>query len=352
MWIDNPVHKEDLDSVCGNQLICWDDFREKSFLITGATGLIGQTIVNVLTYANIRKQLNLRIYTLVRNIQKAKELFKEQIGNGNCINLIEGTIEQLPDLPSKMDYIIHGASITSSLDFIHHPVEVNKTAFYGTDNILEYARKIGITKMVYLSSMEVYGSPSKGEKVKEDNTGKLQPTVIRNSYPLGKQMCENLCCSYASEFGVPVCIARLTQTFGPGIRYDDKRVFAEFARCAIEKKDVVLKTRGETERQYLYTTDAVSAILLLLISGNIGEAYNVANEETYCSIAQMADTVAEISGIGVRYDIQNTSQFGYANTLYMNLDTTKIKELGWEPTRNMQEMYRRLICVMENSEQK
>ena len=98
MWIDNPVHKEDLDSVCGNQLICWDDFREKSFLITGATGLIGQTIVNVLTYANIRKQLNLRIYTLVRNIQKAKELFKEQIGNGNCINLIEGTIEQLPDL--------------------------------------------------------------------------------------------------------------------------------------------------------------------------------------------------------------------------------------------------------------
>lgn len=350
MWIDNPIFLEDMISICDNESVYWDLFREKSFLITGATGLIGQTVVGALAFANIKKCLHLKIYALVRNLPKARSLFNKQITDGKCIILKEGTIEDLPKLPTTMDYIVHGASITSSLDFVQHPVEVLQTAIRGTSNILEYAQAAQITKMVYLSSMEVYGYPQKGEKVKESEIGAFQPTVIRSSYPLSKQACENLCCAYASEYKVPVCIARLTQTFGPGVRYDDKRVFAEFARCAIEKKNIVLKTKGETERSYLYTGDAVSAIILLFTQGQSGEAYNVANENTYCSILQMAKTVAKSHGLKVCFDYQDPQQLGYASTLYMDLDTSKMKTIGWKPIRDLEAMYYRLILTMKYME--
>lgn len=185
--------------------------------------------------------------------------------------------------------------------------------------------------------METYGTPKKGIRITEENCGQFDTTTIRNCYPLGKQVCENLCCSYFSEYGVPVKIARLTQTFGPGVSYDDGRVFAEFARCAIERRNIVLKTKGETERSYLYTGDAVSAILTILLKGENGQAYTVANEETYCSIYEMASLVAGKYGIQVEIQEQDIASQGYANTLYMNLDTAKLQKLGWKPQVGLEE---------------
>ena len=203
------------------------------------------------------------------------------------------------------------------------------TALKGTENILELAKAKKVSGMVYLSSMEVYGHPEKGHKVTEDEIGALSPLDIRNSYPISKIQCESLCFAYAKEYGVPAMSIRLTQTFGPGVNYNDGRVFAEFARCVIEKRDIVLKTKGETERSYLYTADAATAILTVLLKGEPGQAYNAANEDTYCSIAQMAEMVAKQGGVKVRYDIQDEVGNGYPKALYMDLDTEKLKALGW-----------------------
>ena len=194
--------------------------------------------------------------------------------------------------------------------------------------------------------MEVYGTPEKGMRIKESDSGSFDPAKIRNCYPLGKIVCENLCCSYVKEYNVPVKTARLTQTFGPGVDYKDSRVFAEFARCAIEHRDIVLKTKGETQRDYLYTADAVSGILTILLKGECGQAYTVANEDTYCSVYEMARIVAETYGIGLRVQEQDVLKQGYADTLYMDLDTEKIKRLGWRPTVGLSEMYRRMIEAM------
>jgi dTDP-glucose 4,6-dehydratase len=79
---------------------------------------------------------------------------------------------------------------------------------------------------------------------------------------------------------VSVVITRLCQTFGAGVAYDDNRVFAQFARSVIEKKDIVLRTKGETYRNYCYTRDAVVALFLLLCKGRAGEVYNIANFDT------------------------------------------------------------------------
>ena len=157
----------------------------------------------------------------------------------------------------SVDYIIHGASATSSKYFVSNPVETIYTALDGTSNILKFATEKKINGMVYLSSLEVYGTPEKdADLITENDYGYIEPLSVRSSYSEGKRMVECLCASYAHEYSVPVKIARLSQTFGPGVAYEDGRVFAEFARCALEQRDIVLHTQGHTVRSYCYTKDA------------------------------------------------------------------------------------------------
>lgn len=173
----------------------------------------------------------------------------------------------------------------------------------------------------------------------------------RNSYPIAKIACEALCYSYWSQYNVPIVILRATQTFGPGVKYDDGRVFAQFMRCAVEKTDIILKSEGLTERQYLYTADAVSAILTGMLKGGSGESYSVANPKTYISIRDMAQVVADTIAKGtikVQFDIsEDIEKLGYAATLYMDLDVSRMMNLGWKPEIGLQEMYERMIRGIE-----
>lgn len=328
MWIGSSAYKEDMEHICSACYIPWEKLRGATILITGATGLIGFTLVHGLMYANRNKELNLTILALVRNVERAKQRFDGLLQEG-ILRLIVGSVEKLPEITDTIDYVVHGASQTASKVFIQKPVETIQTALHGTENLLELAKKKNVKSIVYLSSMEVYGYPLKGHKVKEDEIGALSPLELRNSYPLSKQQCESMCCAYSSEYGVPAKIVRLTQTFGPGVNYNDSRIFAEFGRCVLEKRDIVLKTKGETERSYLYTADAVTAILTVLLKGQDGQAYNAANEETYCSIAEMARKIAEQGGIHVQFELQDEGLLGFPRTLYMDLDCSKLRKLGW-----------------------
>ncbi len=342
--IKNEIIKEDLENICSAEFIDWERLREKTVLVTGATGLIGSTVVNALLYANEKRGLDLTVLALVRDINKAEQKFSV----GKSLKLIVGTVENLPQIDGKVDFIIHGASQTASKAFIEQPVETIITAFEGTLNLLKLARNKSCEGMVYLSSMEAYGHPEKGHKVTETDAGALSSLDIRNSYPIGKQQCEALCAAFASEYGVPVMIARLTQTFGPGVDYNDNRIFAYFGRCILEKQDIVLKTNGETERDYLYTADAAAAILTVMLSGKPGDAYNLADEDTYCSIAEMAYMLAKKAEIKVNFDIQDAAANGYLSTLYMDLDTSKLKSLGWRVLYpgGLSEIYERMIACM------
>ena len=313
-----------------------------TYIITGATGLIGGALVESL----LAKSGN-KLILPVRNVQKAERRFGQNrqivyIGH----DFLSGS--QL-DIQGNVDYIVHAASMTSSRDFVSRPVDVINTAISGTLNMLELARNKKCEGFIYTSTMEVYGAPETDEKIFESSATNLDTMSVRSSYPESKRVCESLCASYASQYGVPAKVLRLTQTFGPGVRYDDGRVFAEFARCAIEKRDIVLHTKGETCRSYLYTADAAAAILTVLAFGEVGEAYNAANEETYCSIYEMAQMVANECAAGditVRIEAEDASKFGYAPVLHMNLDTFKLRSLGWEATVGLKDQFDRMICCM------
>ena len=322
------------------------DFNGKTILITGATGLIGSNVVKTL----LQSGDTARILAVIRSTEKADRIFADYVGDARLQYVICEDIAKLPVVDGQVDYIIHAANPTSSQYFVNNPVETMQTAINGTSRVLELARQKQVSGMVFLSTMEVYGTPVKGTKVDESQVGAFDSVNARNCYPLSKLACENLCYGYSQEYGVPVMIARLTQTFGPGVEYNDGRVFAEFARCAIEGRNIVLKTKGLTERCYLYTQDAVDAILTILTAGEPGQAYTVANEDTYCSIYEMASLVADHYGIAVEIQEQDVAKQGYAGTLYMDLDTSKLHALGWQPQVGLVEMYERMIEDMKRGD--
>ncbi|RHB40481.1 NAD(P)-dependent oxidoreductase [Enterocloster aldenensis] len=323
-------------------------FEEKTIFVTGATGLIGKTIIKTLLEYNSISKKKIRIIAGVRNLDKAYKIFSKY--NQNDLEYLVADLYNLKPFKLNIDYIIHAASQTSSKAFISEPVETIITAIKGTRNVMEIARANNVLGVVYLSSMEVYGSPSTDNKIDESYSTNLNTMAIRSCYPESKRMCENLCASYFSEYQVPVMIIRLTQTFGEGVEYNDSRVFAEFARCVIERRNIQLNTKGQTKRSYLYIQDAVDAILTVLINGKPCEAYNAANENTYCSIYDMACMVArECAEERITIEIceSDISKFGYAPILHMNLDTSKLKSLNWTPSVDLKEMFSRMINDMK-----
>ena len=299
-------------------------------LVSGSTGLIGAAVVRALAARGDR------VLAAARNVAKARKMFAGVSG----IEVVEWDVAHPAKLPGDVDRIVHAASETASKAFVERPDEVRRIIVEGTRHALSLAAEKKAMAMVFLSTMEVYGVPDK-DPVTETDFGFLDPDSVRSSYPLAKLEAERLC----RESGLPVSIARLTQTFGPGVVRGDRRVFAQFAESVLEGRDIVMHTEGRTCRCYCYVDDAVSAILTLLEKGVPGEAYNVANPATYCSIREMAETLcAAHPPCRVAVDLAGAAGKGYAPEFKMRLSTDKLEALGWKPRVGLMEAYERMIA--------
>ena len=342
----DPVLQEDLEGIAEGSCPL-EVYAGTTILVTGATGLIGSQIVKALACANRKKDLQIRILALARSREKAQKVFGRLLDRGDVV-FVQGDVNQELVVEEPVDYIVHGASATSSRYFVTNPVETIRTALDGTRHVLELGQNKQVKGMVYLSSLEVYGVPDGGlNSVKEEDYGYIDPLSVRSSYSEGKRMAECLCVAYADEYQVPVKIVRLSQTFGAGVAYEDGRVFAEFARCVIEKRNIVLHTAGNTLRTYCYTADAVNGILTVLARGEKGQAYNISNKDTGVTIREMAEIVCHTfpeSGIAVTFDMPADLQsYGYNPEMVIRLNTDKLEQLGWRAQVSLPEMYRRMI---------
>lgn len=343
------VLEEDFDKITKRD-ISWDALRNSSFVITGATGLIGSLIVKYLLYANRTMNFSANIYAVVRNVEKADKIFAEEKTDALTYVVADLTKEKV-NCEGDCDYIVHAAAVTASKVMVSDPVGTICTSIDGTEKMLQLAVEKKAKAFIYISSMEIYGQPTVGGKTAEKDLGYVDIENVRSCYPEGKRMCECLCTAYAAQYGVNVISARLAQTFGAGILPTENRVFAQFARSVMRGENIVLHTTGESEGNYVYTADAIAAIMTLLVKGKAGEAYNIANEDSHITIRNMAELVArEIAGekIQVVIDIPEDSvSLGYAPPVKMWLDASKMRELGWKPEIGLVEAYKRMICWMK-----
>lgn len=340
----------DMQQIASDVNIPWDRLRDSTVLITGATGTIGSAIVRALYAANQQHKLNIRILALGRNQDKAKSLIEVYDAQ-----FISQDICEPIAVDSPVEYIFHCAAVTSSREMVSNPVDVIKTSLNGTFHVLDLAKAKRVQSMVYLSSMEVYGITGPAlSSVREGDLGYIDLKNPRSCYPESKRMCENLCNSYFSQYDVPVKIARLAQTFGAGSDKDDPRVFAQFSRSVIAGEDIVLHTLGNSRGNYCYSSDAIRGLMLLLLRGESGEAYNLANPDASVTIREMAEIVAgEICGgrVSVVIDLPaDAACRGYAPDVTLRLNTDKIMRLGWQPVYGLPEMYRRMLADWKENE--
>jgi len=321
-----------------NELLNYD-LSGKSFLITGANGLIGSYLVDYLDFVGAN------VYAMSRSIEKLKKRFQ----NKTNVKLIEQDLNEPINIDIAFDYVIHTASNSHPLAFSKDPVGTMKTNLFGTINLLEHIKNRG-GKFLYLSSGEVYGNNIDHDFTEED-LGIVDTKIARSCYPESKRAAETLCVSYNAQYGVDVNVTRLCYVYGPTITDDNSRADAQFLRNALDNKDIIMKSKGEQKRTYCYVADAVSALLYILLNGENAQVYNIANPNSIVSVAQYAKTLADIAKVNLKFELPDEVEAkGYSKQADSILSAQKLINLGWEPLYNIEQGLNNTIKIKRELE--
>lgn len=349
---ENDLYKEDVDYVAELELP-WEKFQDRSILISGATGLVGSFLVDVLMRKN-EDGLNCTVYALSRNAQKASDRFSKWNSNP-LLKFIPYDITQsfVRDDIGVVDYVLHMASNTHPLQYSTDPIGTITTNIIGVQNMLEFAVAHHATRFAFTSSNEIYGE-NRGdvEFFKEDYCGYINCNTMRAGYPESKRCSEALCQAYKAQKGLDVVIPRPTRSYGPTMLMTDTKAISQFIRKGIAGEDIVLKSAGTQYYSYTYVADAVSGLLYVLLKGENGEAYNIADEKSDIMLKDLASTIADIAEKKVVFEIPDAVEAaGYSKATKARLDSEKLKELGWTAKYDIKSgMERTMIMLKKNNE--
>ena len=319
------VYQRDMQLIF-QQNLPWDMLSDCNILVTGATGLIGGCMVETLM-TNPKKDYH--VYASGRNEARANLRFKAFVDDDRFHFFTHDVLSPL-ECDIRFDYIIHAASNASPNFFTKKPVEIILSNIDGVANLMEYGIRHGMRRFLYVSSGEVYGEGD-GRMFTEDYSGYVNSISPRSCYPSSKRAAETLCVSYASEYGADAVIVRPCHIYGPHFTENDNRVYAQFIRNVLRNEDIVMKSTGEQFRSWCYVVDCVSALFHILLKGEKGEAYNVADENSNITIKELAEIVASIGGKKVVVDIPTVEErCGYNKVMKSVFSTKKLKALGWD----------------------
>lgn len=345
---DNNLYLSELDRI-NTAKNNWEKIDGHSFLIIGATGMIGSYMIDVLMQRNNTMNSNIKIFAMSRSIEKMKKRFSSYLSSP-LFDLVQGDIQEPISLGEKIDYILHGASNTHPRAYSTDPIGTIMTNLKGTENVLNYAVKNVGTRVMFLSTVEIYGE-NRGdiEKFDENYCGYIDCNTLRAGYPEGKRVSESLCQAYIEKYNVDVVIPRLCRTFGPTMLLNDSKASSQFIMDGVREENIVLKSEGDQYFSYAYVGDVVYAILFLLSNGEIGEAYNIAIEEFDLHLKELAKIIASQSKTQIIFDLPDAEeQKGYSKASMAILDSNKLKELGWYNLFSLNESIDHTLRIIRN----
>ena len=325
------ILQQDAQQVAESDFIDWKHLDGKTVFITGATGFIGSCLIRALMYRSMNYGEKIKIAALVRNVPRAKEMFR-QYSNTGLMEFVQGDVTDGINYDGGANYVIHCASNAAPKEYAADPTGTMKTNFYGTFNMLELAKRCNAEKFLYVSTIEIYGNTDGGE-TPEDKYGRIDAVNPRSCYPISKKACETAAVCFSAQYGLNVSIGRLSYIFGAGRKKDDSKVVAILTRAAAQRGEMVLKSKGEQLRSYTYISDAVSGLLTVLLSGEDRQAYNIASSLCTTTIANIGKTLEDIykdEGVTLRFDLPTEEEKSKFSPIKDSvLSNKKLKSLGW-----------------------
>ncbi|GAA2925362.1 NAD-dependent epimerase/dehydratase family protein [Enterococcus raffinosus] len=348
MLLDNEIYCAELDRI-NDAKNDWSKVDNHSFLIIGATGMIGSYMIDVLMKRNEQYESNIHIYAMGRSKNRLKERFSMYLGN-SFFDVVEGDVTQPINLDEEIDYIFHGASNTHPRAYASDPIGTIMTNLMGTQQVLNFAVNNNSKRTLFLSTVEIYGE-NRGdvEKFTEDYCGYINCNTLRAGYPEGKRASESLCQAYISKYSLDVVIPRICRTFGPTMLLNDSKASSQFIMNAVNNEDIVLKSEGNQYFSYAYVGDVVYALLYLLVNGENGEAYNIASSEFDLHLKDLAQSLAALNKKEIVFDLPDKEeQRGFSAANQAILDAQKINSLGWKPIFGLTESLKNTVELIRN----
>ncbi|MCR5752146.1 MAG: NAD-dependent epimerase/dehydratase family protein [Kiritimatiellae bacterium] len=323
----------------------WEKLRGKTILITGGTGLIGSFLIDVLNAA----KLGCTILLLGRSEEKARTRFAEY-WDSDLIRFVkwDAAAPTLPMIDGPIDFVLHLASNTHPVAYVTDPIGTITTNVLALNNLLALASERNAARFLFASSNEIYGE-NRGdvELFDEKYCGYIDCNTLRAGYPESKRCGEALCQAYLRQRGLDCVIARLTRTYGPTILPTDTKAISQFFNNALRGEDIVLKSEGRQYYSYQYVADSVSGLLTVLLKGETGEAYNIADESGDITLRDLAKLIAENAGCKVVFDLPEAVEAaGFSKATKARLKGDKLKMLGWRFSYGIEEGIIRTMKVL------
>ncbi|MDE7324016.1 MAG: NAD-dependent epimerase/dehydratase family protein [Lachnospiraceae bacterium] len=324
------MYQTDIKCVLGMD-IPWEKLDNKTFLITGATGMIASVIIDILMKRNTEYGQHIRIYAVSRSRQKAEGRFCTYWDNPNFTWLPHDINNPLPEL-GQMDYILHAASNTHPRAYSMDPIGTITANVQGTYHLLEYASSHQCGRFFFFSSVEIYGENRNDvDKFDEKYLGYIDCNTARAGYPESKRLGEALCNAFSAQKGQDFVIGRFSRVYGPTMAAEDSKAVAQFIRKAAAGEDIVLKSEGNQLYSYTYVVDAASAALYLLLKGEPGSAVNIADPQSDITLRELASLLAREAGTRVVFELpDDIERAGYSTATKAVLDGIKLAQLGWK----------------------
>lgn len=300
----------------------WDHLKDKTIMISGGTGFIASFLIEVFRYRNKYYHNNISVISLSRGGKPSKD-----VDYDNLVKYMKVDITKPFICNDKIDFVLHLASNTHPKQYNEDPIGTIITNVVGCHSLLDFSVEKKASRFLLASSVEIYGE-SDMRLMDESYCGYINCNDARNGYNEAKRTCEALCQSFRKKFGINTVTVRLSRVFGPDKKIDTKAM-SQFMLKAVAGEDIVLKSKGNQRYSYCYVADAASAIIKILLDGEDGEAYNVAESDEGLSLGQYAEYIASLSGKNVVYEMEDNDSVSKAT--YALLDCTKIEQLGWKP---------------------
>jgi len=310
-------------------------FKNKTVLITGASGLIGSNLVDRLMQSGVAK-----LIVTGRNKSKLEKTFPDYKGS-EIFQVIEHDASMpYPEEIKDVDYIFHAAGPMERNIVMNYPVSVILPNVLGTINTLEFLRKQEAEtgrkgRAIIFSSVTVYNNPTKEDYVAvEDETCFAQPLDAPTAcYSESKRMSEVIAKSYVKQYGVDAVIARFSTVYGPTRNVPDT-AFYEFIKKSIAGEDITVGSNAIPRRDNIFVDDAIDGLLTLALKGSPGMSYNISSNGelgNYAAVDEIAEQIAETGGevLGKEPVKVNKSTIADNRKPGMKLSNDLLKQLGW-----------------------